>query len=60
MAQKPKNANIDIRQIAKVFDEQVFADGNLSTGIPLAYCSHTLGILYPYSKHTLGILKKYG
>ena len=53
MAHKPMNADIDIRQIARVFDEQVFVDGNLSTGIPLAYCSHTLGILYPYSTHTV-------
>ena len=27
MARKPKNANIDIRQTARVFDEQAFVDG---------------------------------
>lgn len=27
MAWKPKNANIDIRQTARVFDEQAFVDG---------------------------------
>lgn len=27
MARKPKNANIDIRQTAKVFNEQAFVDG---------------------------------
>ena len=27
MARKPKNANIDIRQTARVFDEQEFVDG---------------------------------
>ena len=27
MARKPKNANIDIRQTARVFDEQTFVDG---------------------------------
>lgn len=57
---KAKNANIDIRQTARVFEERVFVDGNHSAGIPLEYCSHTLGILYPYSKHTLSILKQYG
>ena len=27
MARKPKNANMDIRQTARVFDEQTFVDG---------------------------------
>ena len=27
MARKPKNANIDIRQTARAFDEQAFVDG---------------------------------
>lgn len=27
MALKPKNANIDVRQTARVFDEQAFVDG---------------------------------
>ena len=27
MVRKPKNANIDIRQTARVFDEQAFVDG---------------------------------
>ena len=27
MARKPKNANTDIRQAARVFDEQAFVDG---------------------------------
>ena len=27
MAQEPKSANINIRQTARVFDEQAFADG---------------------------------
>ena len=27
MARKPKNANIDIRQTARVFDEQALVDG---------------------------------
>ena len=56
MERKPKNANIDIKQIAKVFEEQAIVDGNHSADILLAYCSHTLGILYPYSRHTLPIL----
>lgn len=30
MAWKPKNANIDIRQSARVFDEQAFVDGVIS------------------------------
>ena len=27
MARKPKNANIDVRQTARAFDEQSFVDG---------------------------------
>lgn len=27
MARKPKNANIDIRQTARVYNEQAFGDG---------------------------------
>ena len=27
MARKPRNTNIDIRQTARVFDEQEFVDG---------------------------------
>lgn len=52
MARKPKNANINIRQTARVFDEK--AGGNQ------VYSSHTIGCFYPYFKHTQTVWLKYG